>query len=78
METGLLPFRAGLFTALVKRDGRWVVSAGSKRFPGSTARAHRDELSKIFIRPVSEAIAMNRAAAVAEVVGEFEEVRINL
>ena len=42
--------------------------------PGRT----RDELIENLHSALSEAIAMNRAAAVAEVVGEFEEVSINL
>ena len=68
----------GSFTALVKRDGRWWIG-WIEEIPGVNSQGRtRDELIENLHSALSEAIAMNRAAAVAEVAGEFEEVSINL
>jgi hypothetical protein len=68
----------GSFTTLVKQDGRrligWIEEVPGVNSPGRT----RDELIENPHSALSEAIAMNRVAAVAEVAGEFEEVSINL
>jgi predicted RNase H-like HicB family nuclease len=68
----------GSFTALVKRDGRWWIG-WIEEIPGVSSQGRtRDELIENLHSALSDAIAMNRASAVAEVAGEFVEVSINL
>jgi predicted RNase H-like HicB family nuclease len=72
------PSEQGSFTAVVRRDGRWWIG-WVEEIPGVNSQGRtRAELIENLRSALSEAIAMNRAAAVAEAAGEFEEVRINL
>jgi predicted RNase H-like HicB family nuclease len=67
----------GSFTAVVKRDGRWWIG-WVEEIPGVNSQGRtRDELIENLRSELSEALEMNRAAAVADVTGDFEEVRIN-
>ena len=79
METSIASrSERGSFTALVKRDGRWWIG-WIEEIPGVNSQGcMRDELIENLHSALSEAIAMNRVAAVAAVAGEFEEVSINL
>jgi predicted RNase H-like HicB family nuclease len=68
----------GSFTALVKQDGRWWIG-WIEEIPGVNSQGRtRDELIENLHSALSEAIEMNRAAAVAEMTGEFEEIGIHL
>jgi predicted RNase H-like HicB family nuclease len=67
----------GLFTAVVKQDGPWWIG-WVEEIPGVNSQGQtRDELIENLRSALSEALEMNRAAALAEVSGDFEEVRIN-
>ena len=66
----------GLFTAVVKQDGPWWIG-WVEEIPGVNSQGlNRDELIENLRSALSEALEMNRAAALAEVTGDFEEVRI--
>jgi predicted RNase H-like HicB family nuclease len=75
-RTTAVPER-GPFTAVLKQDGPWWIG-WVEEIPGVNSQAHtRDELIENLRSALSEALEMNRAAAVADVTGAFEEVRIN-
>jgi len=68
----------GPFTAVVQRDGRWWIG-WIQEVPGVNSQGGtRDELVENLRSALAETIEMNRAAAVAEVTGDFEEVSIAL
>jgi predicted RNase H-like HicB family nuclease len=68
----------GPFTAVVKQDGRWWIG-WVEEIPGVNSQGQtRDELIENLRSALSEVLEMNRAAAVADLTGAFEEVRINL
>ena len=67
----------GLFTAVVKQDGPWWIG-WVEEMPGVNSQGQtRDELIRNLRSALSEALEMNRAAALADVTGDFEEVRIH-
>jgi predicted RNase H-like HicB family nuclease len=68
----------GPFTAVVKQDGHWWIG-WVEEIPGVNSQGQtRDELIENLRSALSEVLEMNRAAAVADLTGAFEEVRINL
>jgi hypothetical protein len=69
--------RAGLVHG--RREARWPRWIGwVEEIPGVNSQGRtRDELIENLRSALSEALEMNRAAALAEVAGDFEEVRIN-
>jgi hypothetical protein len=66
------------FTALVRRDGRWWIGWIEEIAGLNSQERKRDELIENLHSALSGAIVMSWAAAVAEVAGDFEEVRVDL
>jgi predicted RNase H-like HicB family nuclease len=61
------------YTAVVQRDGQWWIG-WIEEMPGVNAQgATRDDLMENLQSALGEAIEMNRADAIADASGEFEE-----
>lgn len=65
------------YTAVVQRDGRWWIG-WVKEIPGVNSQGHtRNELLENLRSGLTEALEMNRAAAVAAASGSYEEVELS-
>ena len=65
------------FTAVVKQDGEWWIG-WIEEVPGVNSQgATREELMENLQSALSEALAMNRADALAAVSGAFEEASLS-
>ncbi len=66
----------GSYTAIIKRDEPWWIG-WVEEITGVNSQGHtRDELIDNLRSALSEALEMNRVAALAEAADEYEEVSI--
>lgn len=64
------------YKAVIKRDGPWWIG-WVEEIPGVNSQGEsREELLENLRSALAEALEMNRADALAEAVGEYEEVSI--